>query len=280
MARHSLTTVILPIARAGVFAAALIGLVPHAFAACASPAEFGRWLQGFKKEAVGARHFTRYGLLRARRAHLRSGDHRQGSRARRVRADLPAILRPHGVVQSPASRRATAQEARRHLRARSKQEYGVPGPGARRLLGARDRFRQGDGQHGDAPLARHAELRLPASRGVPRAAPLCASRDRARRSLPAGDARAGAWRGRSVPVPAEELLPVRRRFRRQRQARPDPQRRRFARLRRQLSQVDRLAGGSAVARAGARAVGSAVGPGRRHHQEAARILGASTASPI
>ncbi len=52
MARHKLTTVIHLIARAGVFAAVLIGLAPHAFAACASPAEFGRWLQGFKKEAV------------------------------------------------------------------------------------------------------------------------------------------------------------------------------------------------------------------------------------
>ncbi len=175
MARHTLTTVIHPIARAGVFAAALIGLAPHAFAACASPAEFGRWLQGFKKEAVGARHFTRYGLLRARRAHLRSRDHRQGSRARRVRADLPAILRPHGVVQSPPGRRATAQEIRRHL-PQDRAAIRRSGSRARRLLGARDRFRQGDGQHGDAPVARHAELRLPASRGVPRTAPLCASR--------------------------------------------------------------------------------------------------------
>ena len=50
MARHPIT--LHSIARAGVFAAALIGLSPHAFAACASPAEFGRWLQGFKKEAV------------------------------------------------------------------------------------------------------------------------------------------------------------------------------------------------------------------------------------
>ena len=52
MARHPLTTVISPIARAGVFAAALIGLAPHAFAACANPSQFGGWLQGFKKEAV------------------------------------------------------------------------------------------------------------------------------------------------------------------------------------------------------------------------------------
>ena len=52
MARHPMTTVIHSSARAGAFAAMLIGAAPHAFAACASPAEFGRWLQGFKKEAV------------------------------------------------------------------------------------------------------------------------------------------------------------------------------------------------------------------------------------
>ena len=52
MARHPITNFIDLAARAGVYAAVLIGLAPHAFAACASPAEFGRWLQGFKKEAV------------------------------------------------------------------------------------------------------------------------------------------------------------------------------------------------------------------------------------
>ena len=51
MARHPMTTVIQFSARAGAFAAMLIGAAPHAFAACANPAEFGRWLQGFKKEA-------------------------------------------------------------------------------------------------------------------------------------------------------------------------------------------------------------------------------------
>ena len=52
MARHHSTSVIQFSARAGALAAMLIGAAPHAFAACASPAEFGRWLQGFKKEAV------------------------------------------------------------------------------------------------------------------------------------------------------------------------------------------------------------------------------------
>ena len=59
MARHPMTTVIQFSARAGAFAAMLIGAAPHAFAACASPAEFGRWLQGFKKGARGARDFAR-----------------------------------------------------------------------------------------------------------------------------------------------------------------------------------------------------------------------------
>ena len=52
MARHHIPKFIDLAARAGVCAAVLIGFAPHALAACASPAEFGRWLQGFKKQAV------------------------------------------------------------------------------------------------------------------------------------------------------------------------------------------------------------------------------------
>jgi lytic murein transglycosylase len=52
MARPTATEIIQLTARAGVYAAVLIGLAPHAFAACASPAGFGSWLQGFKKDAV------------------------------------------------------------------------------------------------------------------------------------------------------------------------------------------------------------------------------------
>jgi lytic murein transglycosylase len=50
MARHP--RIIHRIARAGVFAALSIAFASHAFAACQSPAAFGSWLQGFKKEAV------------------------------------------------------------------------------------------------------------------------------------------------------------------------------------------------------------------------------------
>lgn len=53
MARHSMTTPIIRMtALAALLAAMLFGAIDRAYAACASPAEFGRWLQGFKKEAV------------------------------------------------------------------------------------------------------------------------------------------------------------------------------------------------------------------------------------
>lgn len=45
-------TIMHSIARAGVFAALSIAFASPAFAACQSPAAFGGWLQGFKKEAV------------------------------------------------------------------------------------------------------------------------------------------------------------------------------------------------------------------------------------
>ena len=56
MAKHTMTPITQMTARvtarAALCAAVLIGSSPHALAACASPAGFGSWLQGFKKEAV------------------------------------------------------------------------------------------------------------------------------------------------------------------------------------------------------------------------------------
>lgn len=53
MAKHSMTPITGLTARAALCAAVLIGSAPNALAAaCASPAGFGSWLQGFKKEAV------------------------------------------------------------------------------------------------------------------------------------------------------------------------------------------------------------------------------------
>ena len=131
----------------------------------ASPAGFGRWLQGFKQEAAAQ------GISPQTIAAALDGvtydpaviakDRGQVG----VRADLPAILRPHGQRQPAAGRVGAAQEERRHLR-QDPAAIRRAGSGARRLLGAGDRFRQGDGQYGDAPLARHARLRLPPARRV------------------------------------------------------------------------------------------------------------------
>jgi len=54
MAKHTMTPIPRMTARAALCAAVLIGSSSHVLAAaCASPAGFGSWLQGFKKEAVG-----------------------------------------------------------------------------------------------------------------------------------------------------------------------------------------------------------------------------------
>ncbi|MEE8633330.1 MAG: lytic murein transglycosylase [Methyloceanibacter sp.] len=52
MAKPLMTHVTLTTARAGLCAAVLLVSVSSAFAACPSPAGFGRWLQGFKQQAI------------------------------------------------------------------------------------------------------------------------------------------------------------------------------------------------------------------------------------
>ena len=53
MARHTMTAVTRSIARAGVFAAAVIGFAsPALSASCSDPSAFAGWLQGFKKQAI------------------------------------------------------------------------------------------------------------------------------------------------------------------------------------------------------------------------------------
>jgi len=53
MARHPMMTPITRMSALGIISAAMLfGTMPNAHAACASPAEFGRWLQSFKQEAV------------------------------------------------------------------------------------------------------------------------------------------------------------------------------------------------------------------------------------
>jgi len=127
MARHSLTTVILPIARAGVFAAALIGLAPQAFAACASPAEFGRWLQGFKKDAVAQ------GISPETVSYALDGltfDPATIAKDRAQGVFAQTFLQFSGRMVSSNRLQVGGQLLKKHAGTftRIEQEYGVPGP--------------------------------------------------------------------------------------------------------------------------------------------------------
>jgi lytic murein transglycosylase len=127
MARHQLTQIIHVTARAGVCVAVLLGLAPHAFAACASPAEFGRWLQGFKKEAVGqgiSPNTVSYALdgLSYDPATI-AKDRGQGVFAQ-------SFLQFSGRMVSANRLQVGAQLLKKYANvfARIQQEYGVPGP--------------------------------------------------------------------------------------------------------------------------------------------------------
>ena len=171
MARHPMTTVIQFSARAGAFAAMLIGAAPHAFAACASPAEFGGWLQGFKKEARGARDFAEH--VSAMALDGVTYDPATIAKDRGQGVFAQSFLQFSGRMVNSATACSVGSALLKKNAAtfdRIEQQYGVPGPVLVGLLGTGDRFRQGDGQHGDDALARHFELRLPPSRGIPRAA--------------------------------------------------------------------------------------------------------------
>jgi len=127
MARHSLTTVILPIARAGVFAAALIGLTPQAFAACASPAEFGRWLQGFKKDAVAQ------GISPETVSYALDGltfDPATIAKDRAQGVFAQTFLQFSGRMVSSNRLQVGGQLLKKHAGTftRIEQQYGVPGP--------------------------------------------------------------------------------------------------------------------------------------------------------
>jgi lytic murein transglycosylase len=126
MARPPLTDIVYLTARAGVCAAVLLA-APHAFAACASPAEFGRWLQGFKKEAVAQGISPRnvsYALdgLRYDPATI-AKDRGQGVFAQ-------SFLQFSGRMVSANRLQVGAALLKKHsgVFARIQQEYGVPGP--------------------------------------------------------------------------------------------------------------------------------------------------------
>jgi len=127
MARPNVTPIIHLAARAGVCAAVLLGLAPHAFAACANPSEFGRWLQGFKQEAVAQGISTRtvsYALdgLTYDPATI-AKDRGQGVFAQ-------SFLQFSGRMVSANRLQVGAALLKKYsgVFARIQQEYGVPGP--------------------------------------------------------------------------------------------------------------------------------------------------------
>jgi lytic murein transglycosylase len=129
MARHLPMTCIARITALGVFAAAVTLLAaPHALAACSNnPAQFGRWLQGFKQEAVGQGISTRtvnYALdgLAYDPATI-AKDRGQGVFAQ-------SFLQFSGRMVSSNRLQVGAQLLKKYANvfAKIQQQYGVPGP--------------------------------------------------------------------------------------------------------------------------------------------------------
>ncbi|MEX1059838.1 MAG: lytic murein transglycosylase, partial [Methyloceanibacter sp.] len=127
MARHNVTQIVQLTARAGVCAAVLLGLAPHAFAACASPSEFGRWLQGFKQEAVAQ------GISSRTVAYALDGltyDPATIAKDRGQGVFAQSFLQFSGRMVSANRLQVGAALLKKHsgVFARIQQEYGVPGP--------------------------------------------------------------------------------------------------------------------------------------------------------
>jgi len=127
MARHHVTQIIRLTARAGVCAAMLLGLAPHAFAACASPSEFGRWLQGFKQEAVAQ------GISPRTVSYALDGltyDPATIAKDRGQGVFAQSFLQFSGRMVSANRLQVGAALLKKYsgVFARIQQEYGVPGP--------------------------------------------------------------------------------------------------------------------------------------------------------
>jgi len=127
MARHNVTQIIHLTARAGVCAVVLLGLAPHAFAACANPSEFGKWLQGFKQEAVAQ------GISPRTVSYALDGltyDPATIAKDRGQGVFAQSFLQFSGRMVSANRLQVGAALLKKYsgVFARIQQEYGVPGP--------------------------------------------------------------------------------------------------------------------------------------------------------
>ena len=252
----------------------------EAAARCRNTGSFERWLDGFKQEAA-AQGISRAGDLgRARRRDLRSGHHPARQRAGRVHAELPAIRRPHDRRRALSERPEADEGQRRRCSRASSSASACRRAVVTALWGLESdygAYKGGTYQH--HPLGRDAGLRLPAPGVLPQAADGRAAHRAARRPAAGGDDRQLGRRARPDAVHAVGLFQARRRLRRRRPRRHDPQHAGRARLRRQSAEELRLAARPALAAGGARAGADAVAGGRPRRSSTRARNGCAGASP-
>ena len=140
---------------AGAGAAILIAAASPAFAAaCAGPAGFGAWLQGFKKEAV-AQGISPQVVSAALDGVSYDPAVIAKDRGQSVFAQTFLQFSDRMVSEQPSFRLDRSCEKECGDLRQDPAEIRRARSGLGRLLGIGDRFRQGDGQFGDAPLPCH-----------------------------------------------------------------------------------------------------------------------------
>jgi len=127
MARHLMTHVTLTTARAGLCAAVLFVSASSAFAACPSPAGFGKWLQGFKQQAIAE------GISPQTVAAALNGvtyDPRTIAKDRAQGVFAQTFLQFSGRMVSNNRMQAGKAKLRKYapIFKKIEQQYGVPGP--------------------------------------------------------------------------------------------------------------------------------------------------------
>ena len=126
------------------------------------------------------RHLARHHLRRPRRHDHGPRHHLARPQAELLRPELHGVRGQADLAEPHPERRRQAQAASRPVR-QGRAAVRRAGAGDRRLLGAGERLRRRHGRSARAALARHAGLRLPPPRDVPRRADGRAAHHRPRR---------------------------------------------------------------------------------------------------
>ena len=227
---------------------------------------------GFPQGGPRQRHLAGHCRRRPGRNDHGPRRHRPRSQARLLCPELPRLLRqadfpePHPERhRPPETAPRPVRQGREAIRRARSRDRGLLGPGDRLWVRSRQAARPA--------RARHPGLRLPSPRYVPRRVHGCSAHHRSRRPDGRGDDRLVGRRTRADPVPAFALPQARDRLRRRRPAQSDHERPRCHRILRQFHCSPRLEARPALARGGACARQSRLGPGRSHHSTPARKMG-------